>query len=147
MRQRVRRPVWRAVLPVVNLLAWALFLAVREPAVDYLRIQEAARIGKRFEMSDVDPVTTLAERPLNTWSRWHGGESSWVKLLEVPNLVPLVVTVTVVGIATVPFWEKLSVYSVSWARAAVFLFLSSLQWYLVGRRLESRGGRIVESHA
>jgi len=84
----------------------------------------------------------LAERPLYKWSKWHGGEELWVKVIETANVVPLVATrifdaaLEVVGATSGLF----SVRAQSWVSAVVFLGLSSVQWFWVGRAIARKFG-------
>src|SRR5262249_46574016 len=83
------------------------------------------------------PYTTLGERALYSWSRWHGGEDLLVKVLEAVNVLPLFAAGIGTWIATLPFEHVVTVYLMSWLRAAVFLSLSTLQWFWIGRAIDS----------
>jgi hypothetical protein len=125
---------WAVVLPGVNVAAWLLFFVVRSPNTLWLAELEQARQRGQWLFNSSAPWTTLAERPLNNWSSWHGGEALPVKLMEIPNVAPLVAA----GVAVIPFSRALTATQASWLRGAVFLLLASMQWVLVGRRLDRR---------
>jgi len=81
------------VLVSLHLVACAFFLALRDPGISFLAEREHARkeFGRFFIVSG-GPYTFVAERPLYSWSEWHGGEETWVKVLEVANLPSIVLT-------------------------------------------------------
>ena len=135
---------WAVAAPSLNAAAWLLFWILRAPDTLWLEEQEEARKRGEFLLNSAAPWTTLAERPLNNWSHWHGGENLAVKLLEVPNIVPLLAAGLGVAVFTVPpFANQVTVYQASWIRGVLFLLLSTVQWWVVGRRLDL--GRGVSS--
>jgi hypothetical protein len=122
---------------MANLVACALFVVLREPA-DLSAADADRRTGGMSFTSGI--AGTLACRTLYSWSEWHGGEATGVKMLEVLNAPALGVTAVahVVGEMTVA--RTMSACRWSWALTAVFLLIASIQWWLVGFVVE-RGWR------
>ena len=80
-------------LVLAHLVACGAFLAAREPGISFLAEREAAyKEPGRFFFTSGDPYVYMAERPLRNWSRWHGGEEMWVKVLMIINLPSLILT-------------------------------------------------------
>jgi hypothetical protein len=131
----------RLLLPVANLVASLLFVALREPArAGYLAELDAARrVGGWYMESGVDGM--VACRELNSWSSFHGGESPAVMVLEAVNLPALVATgmssiALDAGLAVADREGAYSSCALSWIMAGAFLVFASGQWYLVGWLLE-----------
>ena len=115
---------------IINLIACFAFVATREPATELIKEREEARRVGAFTLSSADPYMIIAERPLRNWSRWHGGESTWVKVAEVLNGPALLLTKR---IGDWWAWRATNSYErESWTRAYVFIILSSLQWLALG---------------
>ena len=86
----------------------------------------------------------IACRALYPWDEWHGGEALGVKILEVVNAPAASVVVGLELISLGGYW--LPACQWSWILAAVFLTLSSTQWWLIGLAADAarrrwRGGR------
>lgn len=126
-----------ALAPVLaNLAVCFVFLMARPPANEMIEEREAGR--RRDVMvivsSSSEPWMFIAERPLRQWNEWHGGEQTWVKVAEVLNGMPLFVTKKV-GERWSDWSSARSIGSFrsdTWARAWVYLTLSSLQWLIIG---------------
>ena len=127
---------WRRRLPVGLVVAhWIvclLFLALRppDPAGSRLDQMEHDRHTDEFHFNSADPFGWVAERPLNNWSGYHGGECPWVKLLIVLNLAPTLATFFAMffldPVLSSPVREQ------TWIAGWIFLVLSTAQWWLVG---------------
>lgn len=132
-------------LTSAHLAACVAFLALREPGISFLAERERARREwGYFFANSADPYVFIAERPLYNWSEWHGGEETWVKVLEVINLPSLVLTATIGGVV-------LAIYRVTgfgdyptdtWIRALFFLGFSLVQWWTIGCVIDNALGRI-----
>ncbi len=61
-----------------------------------------------------------------------------VKVLEVPNLCPLIAAGIGTWILTIVFSNHITVYQESWLQAALFLILASLQRFVVGSAIDGR---------
>lgn len=126
-----------ALAPVLaNLVVCFVFLMARPPAIEMIEEREAGR--RRDVMvivrSSGEPWMFIAERPLRQWNEWHGGEQTWVKVAEVLNGVPLLVTKKV-GERWSDWSSARSIGSFrsdTWVRAWLYLTLSSLQWLTIG---------------
>src|SRR5687768_3569686 len=118
------------VLLLVNVAAFAIFVIARAPDEETLRHKDALWASGQMEISSADPFAYIAARPLRNWSNWHGGESTWVKLIEVPNLPALFVASQALH-ASDPVM-RLSHYDRSWRLAWFFLAAAILQWVLIG---------------
>jgi len=119
---------------VLNAIACAVFLAARPPATELIVQREKAQRVGTLTMSSGDPYMLIAERPLWQWSVWHGGESLWVKTLEVLN-GPAVIAAKRFGdewAGDHAFSGTATYRRESWIRAYTFAIASSLQWLLVG---------------
>jgi hypothetical protein len=133
---------------VLNFIACTVFLAARPPATELIAEREQAQKVGTLTISSGDPYMVIAERPLRQWNVWHGGESLWVKALEVLNW-PAVIAAKRFG----DDWARNHAFSgtptyrrESWMRAYAFAITSSLQWLLVGiviTRLSNRHKRRV----
>ena len=115
---------------LVNWLAFAAFIVHRPSAESELRRKDARRADGYFELSSADPYAYIAARPLYNWSEWHGGERTWVKVIEVANLPALLVAGWVVK--TADLTRDVGYLQKSWARAWVFLVASTAQWFILG---------------
>jgi hypothetical protein len=131
----MKRHIAALPLLMLNLAACAAFLALRPPAIPVLEERERMRHspGDIFLISG-DAYTFVANRPLRSWSAWHGGEEFWVKAIEVLNFPALAV-----GKSAGDLWSNYasprgigSVAGDSWVRAYVYVIVSSLQWALIG---------------
>lgn len=124
-----------ATLCVLNIAACIAFM-VNTPA-GISRLEE--REHMRSNPGDIvgrsgDAYMFIAERPLCDWNQWHGGERSWVKVLELLNR-PAVRAAKGVG----DEWSqhriehhKGSFKSDTWVRAWIYLTISTLQWAVIG---------------
>ena len=131
----------RRTLPIVNLIACALFVWIREPASSYFQeVDRARQQGSSISYDDI--WGTLACRPLNNWGPTHGGEAIGVAALEVLNLPSLVLTGFVGVFAEVFSASTSSACRQSWLLAGVFMVFASAQWWYVGRAIDLRRGRI-----
>ena len=131
----------RSFVVAVLALHWIsciLFLALRAPdppggALDQL---EATRNTGELVFSSAAPWGYVAERPLYSWSEWHGGESVGVKALVIANLVPTLLTTAILDspdqASTTPIRLQ------TWIAALVYLALSTMQWWGIGVILEKR---------
>jgi hypothetical protein len=122
---------------VVNLIACAAFLIVRPEATSLIEERERAEQNGTLSLSSSDPYMLIAGRPLRQWNEWHGGESAWVKVIEVAN-GPAVFAAKRFG----DRWSAQHVFDgqpaygrQSWVRAYFFLIVSSVQWLLIGLAL------------
>lgn len=115
-------------LCLANLVACETFVVARRPATVLLEEREAARRTRVIAVSSADPYMLIAERPLRSWNEWHGGEATWVKVVEVLNW-PALMAAKHVG-------DELSsdetVRGRTWRRAWIYLAVSSVQWLGVG---------------
>src|SRR5947207_770139 len=119
---------------IINCIACMVFLLVRPPASSLIEDRESAQAVGALSLSSADPYMLIAERPLRQWNTWHGGESTWVKIIEVLN-GPAVIAAKHFGdewagnhaFSGIPTYRR-----ESWVRAYVFVIASSLQWLLVG---------------
>ena len=135
--------MFRKRLPLANLIACLLFVWLREPASPwYLRELDQARL--RGAMFDVDDIWgTLACRTLNNWGPIHGGEALGVAVLEVLNLPSLLLTGFIAVITEGSSAARLtSACRWSWLLAGVFVVLASAQWWVIGRSIDARRGRL-----
>ncbi len=119
---------------IVNWVACVAFIVSRPPMTALLDERDAARRSESIVLSSADPMMFIAERPLRQWNEWHGGESRWVKAVEVLNFPSLVATK-----AAIDRWSRFerlrgigSSRSDSWVMAWAYLVLSSLQWFFIG---------------
>lgn len=137
-RTRSRRALIAiALAPVLaNWIVCAVFLIARPPATEMIKEREAGR--RRDVMvivrSSGEPWMFIAERPLRQWNEWHGGEATWVKVAEVLNGVPLVVTKKL-GERWSDWSSARSIGSFrsdTWVRAWLYFVVSSAQWLIVG---------------
>jgi len=121
----------RALLVVSNLCAWGTLVVLRGPLPDsYFAERDSARQQAGFLFSSGDPALVVAGRPLWWWSEFHGGERLIVKLLEVPNLVPL----CVIGLAgaIVASATRVGTHTRSLFTFGALLLLSSGQGWIAG---------------
>ncbi len=131
---------WRTLAPalilvLLNLLPCIAFLALRPANIPFIEERERARQtpGDVFGTSG-DALMFIAGRPLRQWDRWHGGEVLWIKITEIINLPSLR--------STKYFGDAWSSYAAAhglgsftgdtWIRAYIYLFISSVQWFLLG---------------
>jgi hypothetical protein len=119
-------------LLLANYIAFALFVAVRPPRIEHLRELDRASASGMFMMSSAEPITHLAARPLYSWSRWHGGERWWVKIVEVANL-PALIAAGALTLMVQPIVGASAYYGASYIRAVLFLLFATIQWLLIGR--------------
>jgi hypothetical protein len=132
---------------VLNLIVCAVFLTVRAPATALIEEREHAQQLGAFTLSSSDPYMLIAERPLRQWNEWHGGEATWVKVIEVLDGPALIATKTIGDrwAANHAFSGTPSYRHESWTRAYVFVVASSVQWLLIGAliaRLSRRRGNV-----
>ena len=112
---------------VLNAVAWCLFLLIRAPlSHEYFSKRDPQLNGGMWVLSSGDPVLVIAERPLFSWSKFHGGEHVAVKLLEAANLMPLVGAVVV---SILLHGGSISLVAQSYVVLVVLLALSTLQWW------------------
>jgi hypothetical protein len=112
----------------VHLLACAAFLLLRQPERHLLEgMDRRARDGEMF-ISSGAPLTYLADRPLRSWSSFHGGESRWIKLGVILNGPALVFSS---GFVERFFPAAGPYHEASWLRAKVFGAASLIQWLSV----------------
>lgn len=110
------------------------FLVARQPEpkgtwfnqLDAVRAQGSGH----FLTSSAAPMIYLAERPLSGWSEWHGGERTWVKVVEVLNFIPLAAAWFVDLVVSIG--GVLPVRPRSWVVAGWFFALSCGQWFGLG---------------
>jgi hypothetical protein len=135
------------VVPTLNLAACLLFIALREPApAVYVAELDKARehlrrcqgvCGEWYDNTAV--MGFVAGRLLYSWSDWHGGEDTWVKVLVTVNLPAVVVTLAgefvLGGHGNLSPLLRLSAVEESWVWGIVFASVASLQWWAVGRLL------------
>jgi hypothetical protein len=97
----------------------------------WLDHKEQAREQGMFTMSSGEPLLYVAGRPLYQWNTWHGGEQLWVKILETPNIMPLMATVFLDKFVEVVLLRSHigSFRTQSWVTGYIFILLSSLQWF------------------
>lgn len=121
------------------------FLVAREPEPrgQWLDELEAARRPGAILLNTAAPRMYLAERPLYGWNEWHGGEETWVKAIEVANLVPLALAEC--GDTFLDMVGVLPVRARSWLVASWFFALSTGQWLVVGIVLKRMAGRKVRT--
>lgn len=126
-----------AFAPVLaNWIVCFVFVMTRPSATEMIEERETGR--RRHVMviagSSGEPWMFIAERPLRQWNDWHGGEEPWVKVAEVLNGVPLVVTKKFGELWS--DWSSArrigSFRSDTWMRAWLYLIVSSTQWLGVG---------------
>ena len=134
------------VLLLLHFVVCSAFILLREPSISHLEERERMRrdSGYVFE-SNVDPIMFIAGRRLNGWNEWHGGESLWIKIVEVANLPALLATVTVghLPIAIYRATGSGTFVHDTWIRASVFLLFSVAQWVVVGLLIERRMRRVA----
>lgn len=126
------------VLPfVLNLAACVVFLVTRPPARELIDEREQEQRHGWLALSSGDPYMLIAERPLRQWNEWHGGETTWVKVIEILN-APALIATKIIGDA----WAASHAFSGpptyrrdSWIRAYLFVVVSSAQWLLIGALL------------
>jgi hypothetical protein len=119
---------------LLNAAVCIVFLVARPPATELIEKREQAERAHGVSDSSSDPYMLIAERPLRQWNAWHGGESLWVKTLEVVNW-PAVVAAKRVGdkwAGDHAFSGAATYRRESWIRAYAFAITSALQWLLVG---------------
>ncbi|HSF16129.1 MAG TPA: hypothetical protein VLK65_11310 [Vicinamibacteria bacterium] len=133
-------------LATAHAAACVVFLALREPGISFLAERERARREwGYFFINSADPYMFIAERPLYNWSEWHGGEETWVKVLEVLNLPSLILTATIGGaVIAVHRGTSFGDYPTdTWIRALFFLAFSLVQWWTIGRVVDNALRRMV----
>lgn len=138
----IRTPSSRRLLAItltpvlMNWIVCLAFLVARPPATEMIEEREAGR--RRDVMvivtSSGEPWMFIAERPLRQWNEWHGGEELWVKVAEVANGVPLLLTKNLGEQWS--DWSSArnigSFRSDTWVSAWVYVILSSAQWLIIG---------------
>jgi hypothetical protein len=124
--------VSRASFALVPVLAWAAFLVLRPPNPFFLSQQQEARATGGFFIMSGMPYTHLAERPLYTWSNWHGGEHIAVKALELATLPGLIAGCVLCFPISLLLSPHISVQSESWVRFGFVVLFSTLQWAALG---------------
>jgi hypothetical protein len=119
---------------VLNCVVCTVFIAVRPPASSLIEERERAQQMGAIIVSSADPYMLLAERPLRQWNRWHGGEATWVKIVEVLNAPALIVTKRLGDrwAGERPFSGTPTYRRESWRRAYIFAAASSVQWLVLG---------------
>jgi hypothetical protein len=131
---------FRWLLSGANLTAWLLLVLFREPLpAEYFQARDQAAARGGFLITSADPIVVIGGRPLRTWSEWHGGEASLVKLLEVVNILAVTITVFagfLLGLTGLPTYRR------SFVTLAILLIYSSIQWWFVGWGIDRfRAGR------
>lgn len=119
---------------ILNWLVCGIFLLVRPEATALIEERESEQRAGTLTLSSDDPYMLIAGRPLWQWNEWHGGESTWVKAVEVLD-GPAVITARHFGdcwAASRAFNGKPTYRRESWIRAYVFIIVSSAQWLLIG---------------
>lgn len=108
----------------------------------FLATHDVPRQSGEFHLNSADPPLVLIGRPLWWWSEHHGGEHFTVKVLEVPNLLPLVL------VKLTDVFLKVATDSGTYTRSVLLfvelLLLSSAQWWTIGNvivRFKSWNGR------
>jgi hypothetical protein len=114
------------VLLLANWIAFAIFIAMREPATARLRAEDAAYARGIEPVESADLIGDIAMRPLFAWT----GERAWVKVVETANFPALMLAAFTsdrlcAALRIVPSRE-------SWMLAWFFLALSALQWTAIG---------------
>jgi hypothetical protein len=120
---------------LVNLLACVFFLVFRPAGISSIEERELMRREPgMFFVNSADPRTFVAERPLYQWNEWHGGEATWVKVVETLNYPALTGAEVLTDIWSA-YAAPRSIGSFrgdTWVRAWLYLALSSAQWLIVG---------------
>ncbi len=122
---------------ILNWLVCGIFLLARPEATALIEEREREQRAGMLTLSSADPYMLIAGRPLFQWNEWHGGESTWVKAVEVID-GPAVITAKHFGdrwAASRAFNGKRTYRRESWIRAYVFIIASSVQWLLIGALL------------
>jgi hypothetical protein len=119
-----------AVLFAINCVGFITFMIERPSGEHILRKIDTGEAAGWLTVGSGAPWAYIAARPLFTWNKWHGGESRWVKVLEVANGPALILAVAMAnGVIVGPGNNYLE----SWAAAVLFVILSPLQWWLFAR--------------
>jgi hypothetical protein len=125
----------RASFALTPVIAWVLFIVLRPPNSFFLSKEQAARLSGDFFIMSGAPYTHLAERPLYTWSTWHGGERTAVKALEVATLPGLVAGCAACLPVSFFLSSYVTVQQESWVRFVFVLVFSALQWWAISAAL------------
>lgn len=118
-------------LCIVNWTGFAGFLVTREPYIHHEKELDSGEVMASFYSGE--PLTHIAGRPLYSWNSWHGGESLFVKVLEVFNSPALAAAHVATPLLKGFFVMSSGSYrSESWVRAWLFIVFATLQWILIG---------------
>jgi hypothetical protein len=120
---------------LLNYAAFGLFIILRPPAVELLDKLDREWQEGAFSITSGQPYTYVADRPLYSWSAFHGGERLAVKLMEIANLPGLAVAGALTPSISMTIGASIY-HGRSWVRAWLFLALASLQWIGIGVLLE-----------
>lgn len=125
LRQHMRLAVILTLL-LANWIAFAVFIATREPATSRLRAEDAAYARGIEPVEPAELIGDIATRPLFAWT----GERTWIKVVETANFPALMLAAftsdrVCAALRIVPSRE-------SWVLAWFFLALSTLQWTAIG---------------
>ena len=125
----------KVTLAVANLVAWLLLVAFRPPMPQaYFDERDMRRRPGHVFFTSADPMAVIAERPLWSWSVFHGGEAWPVKVLEALNLPALVVAIVFHAFAGSS--SVIGPQRASYMTFGILLFISTVQWYLVAMALQ-----------
>lgn len=120
---------------VVNWFVCAVFLLQRPADISFIEVREKTRRdGGAFFINSADPLMFIAERPLDQWNQWHGGELTWIKIVEVLN-GPSLAGAKALGALWAAYAGPRNIGSFrgdTWVIAWLYLLLSTAQWLLVG---------------
>ena len=120
-------------LCLINWAFFSLFVVLRRPDID--QTYEVMKVEREWEFAALpsgQPVTHIAGRPLHSWNSWHGGESPFVKILEVVNAPALLLAHCLAPAASrLLFTRSNSYYMESWVKAWLFVASSTGQWIAI----------------
>lgn len=127
------------VLALLNIIG-CLFFVFSRPPIDtqYLLELDKARAAGHFVGNDAISGI-VACRAVGPWGNWHGLEVWYVKVLEIANLdivIPLMFASAIFNTVS-----SISTCTLSWIIAVLFLSFSAVQWFLIGRFIQSRVAR------
>ena len=130
---------WRATILlgacVANWIVCAVFLMQRPAGISFIEERERMRRDAgAFFINSADPQMFIAERPLYQWNKWHGGEVTWIKVVEVLNW-PALAGARALGAHWTAYAGPRNIGSFrgdTWVIAWFYLLLSTAQWLLVG---------------
>lgn len=120
---------------VANWVVCAVFLLQRPAGITLIGERERMRRDTgAFFFYSADPLMFIAERPLYQWNQWHGGEVTWIKVVEVLNW-PALAGARALGAIWAAYAGPRSIGSFrgdTWVIAWLYLLLSTAQWWLTG---------------